>query len=142
EAVYVAHSPADPQMITHGFTVGSRLPLLATGIGRALLAHTDRETRESLIAEAPLHPHTGATKRSLEAVRRALEETAARGFAHVEDEYEEGVASIAVPVLRPGGELIGALGIVGPSPRFHEKSARDHRIRALRDCAETIAAIT
>lgn len=141
EAVYVAHSPGDPAMITTGFTIGSRLPLLPTGMGRALLAHTDPQTRERLLATAPLTAHTRATKLTREAVRAALEETAQRGFAYVEGEYEEGVASLAVPVQRSDGELIGALGIVGPTPRFQEKQERLSRVALLRDCAEAIVAI-
>ncbi len=142
EAVYVAHSPGDPAMITTGFTIGSRLPLLPTGLGRCLLAHCDPATRERLLAAAPLEPHTRATKLDPAAIRRELEETARRGFALVEGEYEEGVSSLAVPVLRGGdGALAGALGIVGPSPRYHGEAERRRRVEALRDCAAALAAI-
>ncbi|MGQ9365598.1 IclR family transcriptional regulator [Azospirillum sp. ST 5-10] len=140
EAVYVAHSPGEPHMITLGFTMGTRLPLLPTGLGRALLAFAPPETRERLLAEAPLQPYTRTTKRSLEAVRRDLAETAERGYAYVEGEFEEGVSSLAVPVLRGGTELVGALGVVGPSPRFADEGARRLRVAALGDCAHAVAA--
>jgi IclR family pca regulon transcriptional regulator len=141
EAVYVAHSPGDPTMITLGFTVGSRLPLHATAIGRALLAFTDLRTRETLLQRIPRIPYTPQTKVSVEALAADLDDAARLGFSHVEDEFEQGVASLAVPVLRGGVDLVGALGIVGPTPRFADAGARDERIGLLRECAASIAAI-
>lgn len=141
EAVYVAHSPGDPTMITLGFTVGSRLPLHATAIGRALLAFTDAENRENLLQRMDRIAYTSNTKVELQDLRDDLDDAAKAGFSYVQDEFEQGVASLAVPVLRSSSDLIGALGIVGPNPRFAEGDAKEKRVQLLQECAASIAAI-
>jgi len=138
DAIYVAYSPGDPALITSGFGVGSRLPLTATAIGRALLAFSD----EAVIAEvlaAPLPSFTPATKTDPAALRADLEETRARGYALVAGEYEPGVTSIAVPVLDSHGKATAALGIVGPAARFEEIEACSQKAQTLQDCAATLA---
>ncbi|WP_169569310.1 IclR family transcriptional regulator [Sneathiella limimaris] len=141
EAVYVAHSPGDPTMITIGFTVGSRLPLNATAIGRTLVAFSAPGKREYLLTHAPREAHTNATKTEIEDLRADLQTTAFQGFAFVSDEFEQGVSSLAVPVLQNDGELVGALGIVGPNPRFADEEQQKKRLALLRECASSIAMI-
>lgn len=141
EAVYVAHSPGDPSMITMGFTVGSRLPLHATAIGRTLLAFCPPNLQEDLLHSVPMVPFTPTTKITFEAVRTDLQITRTRGHSFVQDEFEQGVSSLAVPVCRQSGDLIGALGIVGPNPRFSNAEEVQLRVRQLQDCAASIAAI-
>ncbi|MDO6680723.1 MULTISPECIES: IclR family transcriptional regulator [unclassified Oceanobacter] len=138
EAIYVAHSPSDPGMITQGFTVGYRLPLHATGIGRVLVAFSTDEMQEQLLQDAPRTAYTEDTKIDLEDLRLDLKKARINGYALVANEFEQGVTSLAVPVMR-GSALIGALGIVGPTPRFEDANGLFERILALRECAEAIA---
>lgn len=138
DAIYVAYSPGDPALITSGFGIGSRLPLTATGIGRALLAFSGEASIEELLA-APLPSYTAATKTDPAALRADLGETRSRGYALVTDEYEAGVTSIAVPVLDSQGRAKAALGIVGPSARFEKNGVCTQKAAVLRDCAETLA---
>jgi DNA-binding IclR family transcriptional regulator len=99
-------------------SVGSRLPLHATGVGKVLLAAApddvveqllrapSRETRHTLVAPARL--------------RREITEVRRRGWARTAEEMTLGAASIAVPVRvdRGGSEVVAAaLGIVVPSGR-------------------------
>lgn len=53
-AVYVAQSTLQSSRFTFGFTVGSRIPLLHTAIGRMLLAWGDPDWAANVIASAPL----------------------------------------------------------------------------------------
>ncbi|HPE59470.1 MAG TPA: IclR family transcriptional regulator C-terminal domain-containing protein [Thiolinea sp.] len=139
QAIYVAHSPGDPTLITQGFTVGTRLPLLATAIGRALLAFLPEGRRETLLAQVPRVAYTPETRMDTAALREVLRITLERGYALVRNEFEVGVTSLAVPVLRAGTEVVGALGIAGPNPRLDDPAAQQQRLDKLRDCAATIA---
>ncbi|WP_193182318.1 IclR family transcriptional regulator [Nisaea sediminum] len=138
DAIYVAYSPGDPALITSGFGIGSRLPLTATAIGRALLAFAEEEVIDELLA-APLPAYTATTKTDPAALRSDLGETRARGYALVTGEYEPGVTSIAVPILDGRGKAKAALGIVGPAARFEEIAVCTQKAVMLRDCAETLA---
>ncbi|MCH1867902.1 IclR family transcriptional regulator [Nocardioides sp. CFH 31398] len=90
-------------------TVGSRLPLYPTGVGKVLLAHAPREVQLAVLSDLrPLTPYTvtqpGTLRRQLEAVRRDDVATTA-------EEMSLGACSIAVPVRR-GEAVVAALGVV------------------------------
>ncbi|MEX1215766.1 IclR family transcriptional regulator [Saccharospirillum sp.] len=142
QAIYVAHSPGDSTMITQGFTVGTRLPLQATAIGRALIAFSKPETQEHILESVPRVPFTPDTIVELDKLGCELETTVKQGFALVKNEFEQGVTSLAVPVLSADGELIGALGIVGPNPRFEDEKIQVARIKILQKCAKLVAIYT
>src|SRR3954469_18655594 len=99
-------------------TVGSRLPLHATGVGKVLLAAAPGE-----VADEVLRSLTRETRHTVVAPRRLhreLGEIRRRGFARTTEEMSLGTASVAVPipVERCGATVVaGALGIVVPSHR-------------------------
>jgi len=95
---------------------GARLPLHATGVGKVLLAFSDRSLRERVL-QAPerLTAHTITEPGRL---RRELTEVRRRGFARTSEELTLGAFSIAVPVTAgDDGELVGAIGIVTGTAR-------------------------
>lgn len=138
-AIYVAHSPGDSAMITQGFTVGTRLPLQATAIGRALVAFSSPETQDHILATVPRVSYTADTIVQVNSLKNDLESTVRQGYALVRNEFEQGVTSLAVPVLSADGTLIGALGIVGPNPRFEDEKLQENRIKSLQKCASLVA---
>lgn len=95
-------------------TIGSRLPLHATGVGKVLLAHAPTDVQAAVLADlAPVTPYTitqpGTLRRQLARVRR-------EGWASTAEEMSAGACSAAVPVLQRG-EVVAALGLVVPSLR-------------------------
>ena len=113
-------------------TVGSRLPLHATGVGKVLLAHAPVELQEHVLAGlARVTPYTitqpARLRQQLAAVRRD-------DYATTADEMSLGASSVAVPVRagtssddagpvdgrvdgRVDGPVVAALGVVVPSLR-------------------------
>jgi DNA-binding IclR family transcriptional regulator len=99
-------------------TVGSRLPLHATGVGKVLLAAAPHD----VVAEAlqALTPETAMTITDPDRLRRELGEVRRRGFARTSEEMAPGAASVAVPVSvqrTTGPAVVAALGIVVPHRR-------------------------
>lgn len=101
-------------------TVGSRLPLHATGVGKVLLAHGPDDVREEVLAHLTrLTPYTITQP---ERLRGQLEKVRRDGYATTVEEMTLGACSIAVPV-RAGlsadeaDRVVAALGIVVPSLR-------------------------
>lgn len=95
-------------------TVGSRLPLHATGVGKVLLAHAPRDVQQRVLADLTrITPYTvvhpGVLGRQLQRVRT-------EGYATTSEEMSLGACSIAVPVARRD-EVVAALGVVVPSLR-------------------------
>jgi DNA-binding IclR family transcriptional regulator len=93
-------------------TVGSTLPLHATGVGKVLLAHAPQDLcREVLSRLSAVTPHTVTSPRTLTA---QLERVRSNGYATTEDEMSLGACSVAVPVRRRG-DVVAAIGVVVPT---------------------------
>ncbi|MDF1605334.1 IclR family transcriptional regulator [Nocardioides sp. YIM 152315] len=93
-------------------SVGSRLPLHATGVGKVLLAHAPAEVQRSVLAELPRLTAYTITQPGL--LRRQLARVLREDHATTSEEMSLGACSIAVPIRR-GPEVVAALGIVVPS---------------------------
>ena len=112
--VAAAHSP---QPVRPSAQIGSRNPLHSTGIGKALLAFSDEETRARLLGGMRMRKtagtitETGLLLEELERVRR-------RGFAIDDIENEEGVRCVAAPVRDHLGLPIAAISVSAPAYRF------------------------
>ena len=92
-------------------SVGSRLPLHATGVGKVLLAHAPAEVQHAVLADLPrITPYT-ITQPGL--LRRQLARVLRDGYATTVEEMSLGACSVAVPIRR-GADVVAALGIVVP----------------------------
>ncbi len=93
-------------------TVGSRLPLHTTGVGKVLLAHAPEDVQQRVFAD--LHRVTAYTITQPGRLRRQLAQVLRDDYATTQEEMSLGACSVAVPVRR-GKEVIAALGLVVPS---------------------------
>jgi len=91
-------------------TVGSRLPLHSTGVGKVLLAHAPEETRRRVLA-APLPRFTPYTITQPAVLARQLARVGHDGYATTQEEMTLGACSAAVPVT-VDDTVVAALGIV------------------------------
>lgn len=114
EALYVARLRGSTSVPVVS-TVGTRLPLHATGVGKVLLAHAPDEVRDAVLTRLPrVTAYTvvqpGQLREQLAAVRRD-------GYATTSEEMSLGACSVAVPVRGPGDGVVAALGFVVASLR-------------------------
>lgn len=93
-------------------TIGSRLPMHATGVGKVLLAHAPPDVQQEVLADLPrVTPYTVTQPGRL---RRQLAQALRDDHATTSEEMSLGACSVAVPVRR-GVEVVAALGLVVPS---------------------------
>lgn len=97
--------------------VGDATVLHATSSGKVLLAHLTPTRREEVLA-AGLERFTPRTVLDPEVLRAQLQETARRGWAVVEEEYEEGLNAVAAEIRGLEGEVVAALSVAGPAYRL------------------------
>lgn len=98
-------------------TIGSRLPLHATGVGKVLLAHAPPAVQQQALARLTrITPYTVSQPGVLQ---RQLRQVVAEGHATTSEEMSLGACSAAVPVRvgGAGGSVVAALGMVVPSLR-------------------------
>jgi DNA-binding IclR family transcriptional regulator len=99
-------------------SVGSRLPLHATGVGKVLLAAAPPEVEAEVLRS--LTRITRYTVADPGRLRRELAEVRRRRYARTSEEMSPGAASLAVPVTvegRGAPAVVAALGIVVPPHR-------------------------
>lgn len=116
--------------------IGRDLPLHASGMGKMLLAELDDEQVLSLLPEQleAFTPYT-ITDRGL--LLRELAEIRIKDYATLDNELEEGLFVVAVPVRDSSGHLVGILAVSGLDQRM--KAANVHSfIDKLRSAAEQL----
>ncbi|MGJ6967079.1 IclR family transcriptional regulator domain-containing protein [Streptosporangium sp. G11] len=112
DVVYVARVPT-VSIMSVDISVGTRLPAYPTSLGRVLLAELPEE-RLAAIVRRRLSRHTVTSAAELSA---AVRQAAVDGYALVDQELEEGVRSIAVPVRDRDGRIAAAVNVATPASR-------------------------
>jgi DNA-binding IclR family transcriptional regulator len=114
-------------------TVGSRLPMHATGVGKVLLAHAPDDVRRRVLA-GPLPRFMPRTVTSPAVLARQLDRVRADGYATTDEEMTPGARSVGVPIAAGDG-VVGALGFVVNDLR----RSRGRLVAALQVAAQGIA---
>jgi IclR family pca regulon transcriptional regulator len=126
-AVYVAQSTAQDDAVSFGFTVGSRLPLLHTAIGRMILAFSLQDWAKDTIRMTEFDQYTPETIMDRDVILTRVLRCRALGHAIVENEFEPGVTGFAVPV--GGVDVLKA--VVGTSKSTRGIRSEDDRLQTI-----------
>ncbi|MBT9433032.1 DNA-binding transcriptional regulator KdgR [Candidatus Sodalis endolongispinus] len=118
--------------------VGRRNPLYSTAIGKVLLAWREPSEARDILADVVFTRSTSRTAGSREALLPELEQVRAQGFGEDNEEQEEGLRCIAVPIFDRFGVVIAGLSISFPTIRFSEDAKNDY-VKMLHDAARTIS---
>lgn len=110
ENICVAHAPVR-RIWTATITVGTRLPLLATASGRVLLAGQDDDAVKAFIANHPLRQITRFTTYEADLLAAEIARVRERGWSYVDQELEEGLRVVGVPVRDPRGRIVAAVSV-------------------------------
>jgi len=102
------------RMITR---IGASNPVHCTAVGKAILAFLPEERIEDVIRKTRFERFTHRTIASPEALRTEIEKTRRRGYAVDDEEFEEGLRCIAVPLLDAQRFPVAAVSVSGPSFR-------------------------
>ncbi len=89
---------------------GVRDTYYSTALGRAIAAYLPERQRKRLLDTVPIVPRTSATPKDAAAVARILDETAARGWAIDDQENDNEVVCLGIPLL-DGGQVIAGISI-------------------------------
>ncbi|HAB24688.1 MAG: DNA-binding transcriptional regulator KdgR [Pantoea sp.] len=106
--------------------IGRRNPLHTTAIGKVLLAWRDRAEVNEILKEVEFKRSTANTIVTREALIEVLDQVKVQGFGEDNEEQEEGLRCIAVPVFDRFGVVIAGLSISFPTIRFSEEAKSDY----------------
>jgi IclR family pca regulon transcriptional regulator len=139
QIVYVARVPTK-RIMTVTIAVGTRLPAYATAMGRVLLAALADEDLDRYLAEARLARLTARTVTSQDRLRALVREAARQGYAIVDQELEEGLRAVAVPIRGAAGADVAAVNVSVHASRVSMAAMRGHVLPALLETARQIQA--
>ncbi|NUC73553.1 IclR family transcriptional regulator [Haloterrigena sp. SYSU A558-1] len=133
EAVYVHRYGSRSNTL-----IGKRRPLHTLASGKAILAEWDDDDVARFVAEKGLEAVTDDTITDPDELRAELERIRERGYAVNDQEHMDGLRGVAVPVYTPDDDLLGALGVFGPTSRFKDEALHEELPTRLRDKADEI----
>lgn len=137
DIVYLARAAAR-RILSIELAVGSRLPAVATSMGRVLLASLPDTLLTPLLERVTLEPHTPRTIVDKAELREELARVRSQGFAIVDQELELGLRSIAVPVRTTDGTVVAAINTGVHAARADTSTLRRELLPALQHASGAI----
>jgi IclR family pca regulon transcriptional regulator len=110
DVMYVVRVPG-PALMTISVNVGARRPAYATAMGRVLLANLPPAELDHYLKTYELVPLLPRTITDVDALRAELDRVRRDGYALVDQELEEGLVAIAVPVRDRTGRVRAAVNL-------------------------------
>jgi IclR family pca regulon transcriptional regulator len=137
DIVYVAHAPAK-RIMSISITIGARDPGFATSLGRVLLAAQSDDWLDEYLARVELAPITARTLSDPARLRAELIRIRRQGFALVDQELEEGLRALAVPIRDHAGDVISAINLAVHTSRWSVDAIRHELLPRLLAAAAAI----
>ena len=137
DIVYVARI-GPRRVIASGLTIGTRLPAYLTSHGRIQLASLPDDQLDDYLARVRLEPRTAQTVTDPQVLRRRLLQARNQGWCLVDQELEEGVTSIAVPVRNGAGRVVASVNVGTHSRRLRAPALREVALGPLLETAAQI----
>lgn len=91
---------------------GTLAPAHCTGVGKVILAFMTPDRLEDALKHQTYERFTAASHAGPETLLPELDEIRKEGLAFDREEHEEGIASMAAPIMGSGNRVIGAVSVV------------------------------
>ena len=98
--------------------LGSRSPIHASGVGKAMLAHLPRQRVARILERRGLQRFTDKTIDNANQLRDELDQVRHRGYALDGEEHAVGLRCVAAPLFDENGQVVAAISLSGPKARM------------------------
>lgn len=112
--------------------IGMRLPLHIGGLGKVLLAYCDTKELELVLNHAKFERFTQNTITNSKRMREVLNQVRIIGYAIDEEEYEDGLTCVAVPIFDQNNDLVAAVSVSGPTGRLTSQKMPTYIMKTLK----------
>jgi len=123
-------------MMSH---VGNKCSAYCTGVGKALLAHLDKQDLDTFFRSVELKRYTPNTITDPAELRLHLEKVKQHGYAIDNVEHEAEVKCVGAPVRDKSGRVVAGISISAPAFRMNQESILKKRISGVKKAAITIS---
>ena len=138
DIVYVLRIHTHKIMSTN-LAVGSRLPAFWTSMGRVLLAALPEEDLHARLAALPRQAFTRHTALDDQVLLARITQARQQGWCLVDQELEEGLISLAAPVVNRSGQVIAAINLSGQANRTDPATMQARMLAPLLQAARDIS---
>jgi DNA-binding IclR family transcriptional regulator len=108
------------------FGEGDRIPLHATGAGKAILAGLPRGEIEAFVDRHGLESFTSKTLTDLAELQDELRTIESRGIAYEKQEYDDDVRGIGATITDAENRVLGAIFLAGTTDNLSGKQLRQN----------------
>lgn len=115
---------------------GRRAPAHCTGVGKVMLAFMDDTRRAAALDRQTYESFTPSTHAGPDTLVPELDRIRADGVAFDREEHEQGIISIAAPILGGANRIIGAISVVTSTFRMSLDDLEKFRPALLRTAAQ------
>lgn len=140
DIVYVLRVPTH-KIMSISLGVGSRLPAYCTSLGRMLLAGLPEDQARERLDAAKRGALTRHTVTDIDALMAKVAQARRQGWCLVNQELEEGLISMAAPIINRSGRTVAALNISGQANRTNAKAMQETMLPPLQEAAHQISAL-
>ncbi len=118
-------------------TVGSRVPLHSTALGKAIGAFLPKEDLQAMLNHHKFARFTSRTITHRRQFLKTLAQARDRGYGLDSEENERGASCVAVPILNRHQRAVAAISVSGPTPRIRAKQRQI--VQALKKVSASIS---
>ncbi|MFI9626416.1 IclR family transcriptional regulator [Streptomyces sp. NPDC052042] len=136
--VLVLHHAFRPGGVAQLLESGATLPWNATALGKAVVAFALPERLKELLG-GELTASTGSSVTDPVELEHQLAQVRQKGYATEVNELTIGDAEVAAPVRGRSGEVVGAIGVVGPMERLLADAHHQECAIAVREVARRLS---
>jgi len=126
DIVYILRVPTK-KIMTISLSIGSRLPAYCTSMGRILLGGLSREELDNVLKKSDLKAITPHTVIDPARLKQIIRDDCAKGWSLVNQELEEGLVSLSVPIQDRTGRIVAAMNVSGQATR----TSADEMVRTI-----------
>jgi len=130
------------RILNEGIHVGTRLPVAYTSTGRLFMSHMDDEELLDYVYKLPLKMHTQKSVFDPNQLYKKIIAERDQAYQIVEEELEDGLLSMAVPIYNREKKLVGAMNIGThmsyKNSTYLKKTVLPMLIKAAKDTTEAI----
>lgn len=134
EIVHVAGDPGPRLMTTH-VALGSRLPAYCTSTGRVLLGALSERELDRTLKASNITKRTRYSVTSIPELKRIIRREHERGWSLLNEEIEEGLCALAVPIVDQSRRIIAAINVIGSASRLTPSTMVSRVLPRLKDAA-------
>ncbi len=129
------------QLMRMSAPIGGKLPMHASGAGKAFLANLNDEQVSSLLHRKGLHAYTHATLVSPVHLKEDLAQTRKRGYSFDDEEHALGLRCVASCIYDEHGQPFAAISISGPLSRITDDRVTELGAMVIRGAKEVTLGI-